>query len=290
MDARKYRSPDSLLDAINQRIRTVARTENVDANRLRRHVAFDRLLARIFQVQEASWLLKGGYAMELRLENSRATIDVDLALYESNLYRLMAKEQSDAVYKLLIQAAKIDLGDHFKFEIAMAKRNLLSPPYGGARYSITTTMAGITFVRFHLDVGVGDPRIEPHVRLKNRDWLSFAGIICPTFPAISAEQQFAEKLYVYTIPRKNFPNSRAKDLIDMLLLVQSGKLKIETVQLALQVIFKRYNTHTLPTSLSPPPSEWSETFNQLAEQCKLETTLTKAFVIVEKFYNKITRP
>ena len=151
-------------------------------------------------------------------------------------------------------------------------------------------MAGIIFVRFHLDVGVGDPKIESHVRLSNRDWLDFAGIMCPTFPAISAEQQFAEKLYVYTIPRKNFPNSRAKDLIDMLLLVQSKKLKIGQVQVALQVIFKRYNTHTLPSTLPSPPTEWRETFDQLVGQCKLDVTIAEAFAVVEKFYYNIIHP
>lgn len=40
--------------------------------RLRRQVAFDRLLARLFQVGEPlglPWVLKGGYAMELRIMN-----------------------------------------------------------------------------------------------------------------------------------------------------------------------------------------------------------------------------
>ncbi len=58
--------------------------------RLRRMVAFDRLLARLFskqseqerqEEQETPWLLKGGYAMELRLGyRARTTRDIDLTL------------------------------------------------------------------------------------------------------------------------------------------------------------------------------------------------------------------
>ena len=48
--------------------------------RLRRKVAFDRLLARLFHEQTGNMLLKGGYALELRLESARATKDIDLSI------------------------------------------------------------------------------------------------------------------------------------------------------------------------------------------------------------------
>ena len=37
---------------------------------------------------------------------------------------------------------------------------------------------------------------------------------------ISAEQQFAEKLHAYTLPRLERVNTRTKDLIDMVLLIR----------------------------------------------------------------------
>jgi len=54
--------------------------ENLDIQRLRRQVAFDRLLARLFHENNPPWLLKGGYAMELRLKFARTTRDIDLAI------------------------------------------------------------------------------------------------------------------------------------------------------------------------------------------------------------------
>jgi len=51
-----------------------------DLQRMRRQAAFDRLLCRLFHEPDAPWLLKGGYAMELRIQAARTTRDVDLAI------------------------------------------------------------------------------------------------------------------------------------------------------------------------------------------------------------------
>jgi hypothetical protein len=50
--------------------------------RLRKQVAFDRFLARMFpsEFDMAGWVLKGGYALELRFLHARATKDIDLTL------------------------------------------------------------------------------------------------------------------------------------------------------------------------------------------------------------------
>ena len=44
-----------------------------DLQRVRSKVAFERLLARLFADSSGKWLLKGGYAMELRFPIARAT-------------------------------------------------------------------------------------------------------------------------------------------------------------------------------------------------------------------------
>ena len=288
MAVKKYNTPKSFLDALSHRLRLAARDEGLPAIRFRRSLAFDRLLARIFHTKDTSWLLKGGYAMELRMENARATKDVDLTLFEHNLRVLKEEHQYSAIHKMLTQAALIDLGDYFKFEIGEAKKNLLSPPYGGARYPVTSIIADKPFIKFHVDVAIGDPSIDPPSQLKSKNWLNFAGINCPIFTAVSAEQQFSDKIYTYTTPRKNTPNTRMKDLVDLVMLVQSGKLEIDRVKKALELKFAHYRTHKLPTNLLPPPLVWEEPFAQLAAECKLETNIDKAFALVAEFYAKIT--
>ncbi len=73
-------------------------------------------------------------------------------------------------------------------------------------------MGGRTFVKFHLDVGVGDIILDPPDEIQTPDWLGFAQISPPIVPIIQKEQQFAEKLHAYTLPRPSAPNSRVRDL------------------------------------------------------------------------------
>lgn len=78
-------------------------------------------------------------------------------------------------------------------------------------------MDGRPFVKFHIDIGIGDVLIEPVEKIIGENWLGFAGISPATIYAISKEQQFAEKLHAYTLPRTDRFNTRVKDLVDMLL-------------------------------------------------------------------------
>ena len=59
---RKYATGLALRTALEERLKRVAREEGVDLQRLRRQVAFDRFLARLFPGAGADWILKGGYA------------------------------------------------------------------------------------------------------------------------------------------------------------------------------------------------------------------------------------
>lgn len=77
---RKYASAAAFRIALEDRLKRIAQEEGLDLQRLRRQVTFDRLLCRLFAAPDAPWLLKGGYAMELRLKTARTTRDIDLAM------------------------------------------------------------------------------------------------------------------------------------------------------------------------------------------------------------------
>jgi hypothetical protein len=79
--------------------------------------------------------------------------------------------------------------------------------------------------------------MEPLEVIEGRDWLGFAGIVRPSLYMIPREQQFAEKLHAYTLPRKSAANTRVKDLVDMVLLIQSATLDRNKVSEAIRVTF-----------------------------------------------------
>jgi hypothetical protein len=115
-----------------------------------------------------------------------------------------------------------------------------------------------------------------------RDWLGFAGIAPPQVPMIRGEQQFAEKLHAYTLPRTT-PNSRVRDLVDMVLLIQSGALESDRVVRARNATFGRRATHQVPEKLPEPPEEWRSPFAAMAAECSLELSAEEAFRIVMEF-------
>jgi len=76
----RYATASAFRIALEARLKSLAHAEGIDLQRLRRQVSFDRMLARLFSEPNAPWLLKGGYAMELRLRFARTTKDIDLSL------------------------------------------------------------------------------------------------------------------------------------------------------------------------------------------------------------------
>ena len=87
----RYGDGGTFRQALKQRLKTLAGEDRarLARNRNRKRVAFDRLLARLATIAPDSWLLKGGFALDLRLaERARATKDVDPEARASNRYHL----------------------------------------------------------------------------------------------------------------------------------------------------------------------------------------------------------
>lgn len=106
--AHRYATATAFRIALEARLKSLAQAEGIDLQRLRREVSFDRLLARLLSEPGAPWLLKGGYAMELRLRSARTTRDIDLSLPGE-------VERKGDVLERLQDRASMDMGDYFTF-------------------------------------------------------------------------------------------------------------------------------------------------------------------------------
>jgi predicted nucleotidyltransferase component of viral defense system len=280
----RFKTSADFRKSLENRLKNMATEKGENLQRLRRKVAFDRLLARLFSSEEQSFFLKGGYAMELRLKTARATKDIDL----TSLKRL--KGEGDLLSAMILEELRMlaqqDLGDFFVYRIGEAQLDLDNAPYGGARYSVTALLDGKVFVRFQLDVGA-DAVVTRTETMRGTDWLGFCGIPSPVFAMISVEQQFAEKLHAYTLPRLERPNTRVKDLVDMVLLAKMRSMDFEILKEALRLVFKVRQTHPLPQKIDMPPQAWEIPYNELAKECALMLSLDEAFREVEKIYSRI---
>ncbi|MBZ5708545.1 nucleotidyl transferase AbiEii/AbiGii toxin family protein [Nannocystis pusilla] len=77
MTIKTYHSPEGFKKALEDRMRAAVTTRN-SLPRQRQRLVFERFLARVFAGFSEAVTLKGGVALELRIERARATKDVDL--------------------------------------------------------------------------------------------------------------------------------------------------------------------------------------------------------------------
>ena len=291
MEPTRYATAGDFRRALEDRLQDIAAKEAIDLQRLRRQVAFDRLLARLFQVAQPlalPWVLKGGYAMELRIKAARSTKDIDLTMRSvSDSGDNEDDGKNLVVLEKLQEAVAFGSDDFFVYTIGESIADLDAAPYGGARFPVEARLDGRMFVGFHVDVGIGDAVIEPLEVIEGRDWLGFAGIASPSLYMIPREQQFAEKLHAYTLPRRGPANTRVRDLVDMVLLIHSGTLSKAKVAEAIRVTFDRRRTHTVPNVVPQPPADWQRPYGALARECSLSGQLEDTFASLREFMESI---
>jgi hypothetical protein len=149
----RYETPQAFERALSDRLKRQAAEEGVDLDRLRKRVAFERFLVRLFHHAPYHWVLKGSYALELRLSGrARATKDIDLDRPPPPVEDMLDELQ---------EAAEKDLGDFFIFRVGVPEP-MKGAPLGSLRFSVAAQLAGKPFTGFALDVGQGN---EPLRRL-----------------------------------------------------------------------------------------------------------------------------
>lgn len=259
----KYQDAAAFRMALEQRLKDRA-DDGSTLSRDRKRVAFDRLLVRLQAVAANRWVLKGGFALDLRLAaRARSTKDVDIE------WRAAEDELGDT----LLDAAEHDAGDFFVLSIERTRTP--ADRLGGAhRFRVSASLAGRLFETFLLDVGLRDDDASGADTLRTDDFLAFAGIEPIGIPAIPLELQVAEKLHAYTQTYEGGRTStRVKDLVDLALIAELSSLDAATLRREIASIFGRREAHTPPHALPSPPPEWALPFGRLAEEVGVSAEL-----------------
>lgn len=259
----RYETATAFRRALEDHLKARAGGDGASIARNRKRVVFDRFLARLVEVTAGEWVLKGGFALELRLEDrARSTKDIDLAW----------RADEDELLDVLIEAAVHDLGDFFIFAIERTE----DPPerFGGThRFRVRADLAGRLFETFVLDVGSSDAVVGTEA-LMTPNLLGFAGIAVVEVPTIPIVAQVAEKLHAYTrVYVGGRVSSRAKDLVDLALIAHLFVLDAEKLRYAIESTFTARGTHKPPLAVPPPAEQWRTPFGQLAQAVGLEGDL-----------------
>jgi predicted nucleotidyltransferase component of viral defense system len=249
----RYASPAAFRAALESRLNAASVASGRSVGRARKLVAFSRFLARLQQSAPDQWVLKGGFALELRLgRQARATRDIDLD------WRTTLDDAAD----VLLEAASLDLQDYFDFDVERAGE---ADFLGASRFRANASIAGRLFEQLLIDVGVEQAHFEPAEELTTPDLLAFAGIEPAHVPAAPLEQHMAEKLHAYTRRYgRGHGSSRPKDLIDMVLISELANFQASHLRQVIEKVFATRATHELPAQLPPPPSQWARPYRTLA--------------------------
>jgi hypothetical protein len=274
----RYASSGAFRHALEARLRAQSLRSGVPLVRLRKMVAFERFLARLVADRPGAWLLKGGLALQWRLgERARTTQDLDMLLIAP----------VEDLHAFLVRAALSDLGDWFRYLVQQPARREPRDA-GGVRFSVQALLDGRPFETFHLDIGWGDPVIEPPEELAAPSLLGFANIQPAVIPCYPVTQHIAEKLHAYTTTHRGGASSRVKDLVDILLIAKMRAMNAQTLLKALRATFDARKTHPLPFALPDPPVNWTAPFRRLAREIGLESeSLESGMDLARRFLDPI---
>src|SRR4051812_38216976 len=171
-----YRTGEALWDAVNQRIRLLTRADpQLTTANLQRQFIYDRFLARVFSVSGEHWVLKGGNALLVRLRSARHSQDLDLFRHSGTIESAAAE---------LIEAAAVDLTDHFRFEARLTEVRSERPGQPGTSLALLHVAAyvGVKQVaQFTVDVVVGSIVTSTAQRLVPVPVIEVAGLTSPAY-------------------------------------------------------------------------------------------------------------
>lgn len=275
----RYETGAAFRRALEQRLKDLSRETGVSLPWLRKVVSFHRLLARLLAVAPDRWVLKGALALEFRLGiTARTTKDIDL-VYHADEEALIAD---------LMKAQALNLGDFFVFAIERTEslQEVGEPPV--ARYHVHGELGGRVFEELTMDVGFSDPlRWQPDIR-RGQDFLRFAGIEPVEVPVLPLVQQVAEKVHAYTrVYTGGHRSTRAKDLVDLVLVARSERLEAGRLREALDITFRVRKGQGLPKALPSPPADWGPAHLKLATQVGLDPDLEAGYAEAATFLDPI---
>lgn len=278
-DKRSYGSPAAFRRALTDKLKTAAETSRWSLPQLQRQMAYDRLLERLYLVDEG-WIVKGATALLARDMGVRATIDIDM-------YRAIA---ADLAARELRDAAARDIGDWFRFEIgpAHAVRNAAD----GARLPVKAYVGTTVWAQFHVDLVGSDVTMtgEPE------DVTALARVVMPDveqhgYRAYPLVDHVADKVAA-TFDRygdTEAPSTRYKDLVDLVAIATEASVEAEAQMAALTSEAARRRIRLPQRFAVPAPELWERGYAAEAGRSLLPVarTLDEALAVVGPFLDPL---
>lgn len=260
---KQYATGSAMWTGVSARAKVAAKASGRRADELMREFVFERLLARVFAdlkdpwAIDHPWILKGGTALLVRVEDARHSKDVDL------LARL--QDVDDAVEQLR-QALAVDLGDFFTFDIQsvhVTGGTDQQPGVEGRTVKILPTVGTRTLAPVKIDLVTGSLMTADPEPLQAPALVQVPGIAKPTYRLYPAVDHLADKLCAtestYT---DGSPSSRVRDLVDIVVLARTQTVTLSALHTA--IAGERTKRGLPARETFQPPAGWRTLYPKVA--------------------------
>lgn len=278
-DRLAYASPTAFRRALTDKLKALARESKWDLPQLQRQIAYDRLLQRLYLVDQG-WVVKGATALLARDIGVRATVDIDV-------YRDAAQTVAEAELR---QAAAMDIGDWFSFEIGLPQP--IADDIEAIRVSASAYVGSTIWQSFSIDLvgGAATMTGEPE------DVPALARVMMPSveqhgYRAYPLVDHVADKICAFFQRYGGGvrPSTRYRDLVDLVAIVTTTIVSASEAVAALSKQVERRGL-TLPDRFDVPDRTlWAAGYRREANRSLLETaqTLDEALDAVRPFIDPL---
>ena len=278
----RYATPRALEAALGDRLKLTAKLTGRSLPELRRQVARERLLARLFDPASPTadrLIVKGGTGLLMRVPGTRYTRDVDL------------QHQGDDVPEAIaeIRTALERPIDLFRFQLSGQPRPLIG--HRGVQLAVEMYLGVKRWEQLPIDLVVGLDAPIGRVDVLTVDPVAAIDDLAPptgvrVYP-ISA--QTADKVCAMYADYHGRPSTRYHDLIDLVVLAQHCDIPPEPTRIALQAEARR-RALTLPAAMTVPGPGWPAGYAAAARTVQLQgvaPTIGAALAIVGQQLNPL---
>ncbi len=262
----RYETPAAFRTALEQWVRSGSESSGITHGRLRNQIVFERIAVRLDHAEPGRWVVKGGHALVVRLgAGARTTTDLDLGVRDEETSVAGLRDR-------LIEALSVDPdGDWCTFTVGPAQ--VLGDDATGRptlRFTVGSALAGRPFGDLKVDVSPRPEELGATERLLVGGSLEFAGISARSVEVVDANQHAAEKLHALTRDYGDRPNTRTRDLVDLVLLIAHGHLDDEACRRAVASTFAARGLHEVPGAVPDVPAGWAAVYERLADDVPVD--------------------
>ena len=247
-----YATARAFENALTARIANAAASSPYGIPELRRQFAYGRLLTRVFLHQAERWVLKGATGLLARIPGqARHSIDIDL-YFEGEI---------EVAIDALRDAADIDLGDYFTFDIERGA-SLLGVT-AGSQLRATAYLGDKVFEKFRIDVAVthtmtAEPELTPPI-----EPVEIPGLRSVPYRTYPVPDQIADKHAAMIDRYAGRPSTRYRDLVDLVLIATTQTVEANALHTALTSEHRRRGVSP-SAELSLPSEDWHEGYRKIA--------------------------